>query len=195
MDGRRWLDILAIRGNKFMMGAGSFNPAASGITITKTENFRSSKSVINFLNAFRKDVKQYPVGENANRDGSVLFRLVKSEPPALPRNRYSEEQIDRALARMDQAITEWGWGDNKDMISTFFGSTNDSSSTGLSFIEPTFYRRVCVWARPKRIMKQASISYLSPSRTSFGRSSLLMLSGDSRKVIDLDSVPMVRHLR
>ena len=100
-------------------GAGSFAPPKGGATITKTENFRCSESVIRLLNAFRRDVEQYAAGENRGREGSVVFRLVKAEVPAEPRNRYSEEQIERALARMDEAVTEWGWVDSNDVMRLF----------------------------------------------------------------------------
>ena len=42
--------------------AGDFQPPEGGEVITKKENFRCSESVIAFLNAFRKDVKQYEIG-------------------------------------------------------------------------------------------------------------------------------------
>ena len=89
--------------------AGDFQPPEGGEVITKTENFRCSESVIAFLNAFRKDVEQYPAGDNKGRQGSVQITLVESEDPEAPRKRYSEAQIDRALQRMDQAIEAWGW--------------------------------------------------------------------------------------
>lgn len=98
---------------------GSFDPPADGITISKTENFRCSKSVIRLLNAFRDDVKQYAAGENKAREGSVVFRLVKAEVPEMPRNRYSEEQVTRALVRMDAALTDWGWNERDDVIKLF----------------------------------------------------------------------------
>lgn len=100
-------------------GAGAFVPPVDGITISKTENFRCSESVIRLLNAFRDDVKQYAAGVNKGREGSVIFRLVKAEIPEMSRNRYSEEQVKRALEKMDSALTDWGWNERNDVIKLF----------------------------------------------------------------------------
>lgn len=99
--------------------AGNFQPPAGGETIEKTENFRCSESVITFLNAFRKDVGQYPAGDNKGRLGSVRITLIEAETPEAPRKRYSEAQIDRALQRMDQALEAWGWSGRTDVIRLF----------------------------------------------------------------------------
>lgn len=99
--------------------ARDFGPPPDGATITKTENFRCSTSVIDFLNAFRTDLKQYPAGENSGRTGSVTFRLIGAEKPALPRNRYSDEQSERAFAKLDKCLKEWDWqsvGDVKQLF-------------------------------------------------------------------------------
>jgi len=98
--------------------AGDFQPPEGGEVITKTENFRSSERVITFLNAFRKDIEQYPAGDNKGWQGSVQITLVKAEDPAQGR-RYSEEQLDRALQRMDQALEAWGWLGRDDVIRLF----------------------------------------------------------------------------
>jgi len=99
--------------------AGNFSPPADGITVSKTENFRCSESVIRLLNSFRSDVKQYAAGKNKGREGSVIFRLVKAEEPEMPRKRYSEVQITRALEKMDAALADWGWNDRDDVIRLF----------------------------------------------------------------------------
>lgn len=99
--------------------AGNFIPPEKGVVIKKTENFRCSKSVIRLLNAYRTDVEQYPAGENAECEGSVEFLLIKAEDPTEPRRRYSEEQIKRALARMDAAVANWGWADRNDVMRLF----------------------------------------------------------------------------
>jgi DNA helicase-2/ATP-dependent DNA helicase PcrA len=99
--------------------AGDFQPPEGGEIITKTENFRCSGSVISFLNAFRKDVEQYPAGDNIARQGRVQITLVQAEVPEAPRRRYSEAQIDRALLRMDQALECWGWSGRIDVIRLF----------------------------------------------------------------------------
>ncbi|MCS3748289.1 DNA helicase-2/ATP-dependent DNA helicase PcrA [Xanthomonas arboricola] len=98
---------------------GVFPPPSRGLKITKTENFRCSESVIRLLNAFRGDVQQYAAGENQGKEGSVTFRLIKAENPTEKKNRYSEEQIDRALNKMDIALEEWGWSGDQDVIRLF----------------------------------------------------------------------------
>jgi len=96
--------------------AGDFQPPVGGKIIEKAENFRCSERVITFLNSFREDVKQYPAGTNKGRQGSVKITLVEAENPEAPRRRYSEEQIDRSLQRMDRALEAWGWADRSDLI-------------------------------------------------------------------------------
>ncbi|WP_175752472.1 UvrD-helicase domain-containing protein [Burkholderia ambifaria] len=118
--------------------AGEFAPPLGGKPITKTENFRCSKSVIRLLNAFRSDVEQYPAGENKNREGSVLFRLVQAEKPELPRNRYSEDQITRALARMDAAIADWGWVERDDVIKLFLANQMIARRMGFAELNRLF---------------------------------------------------------
>lgn len=98
---------------------GTFTPPKGGITISKSENFRCSESVIRLLNAFRNDVKQYAAGKNKGSEGSVLFRLVRAEVPEMPRNRYSDDQLMRALEKLDTALTDWGWNDRNDVIKLF----------------------------------------------------------------------------
>lgn len=99
--------------------AGNFAPPTGGEIIKKTENFRCSKSVIRLLNSYRRDVEQYAAGENSACEGSVEFLLVKAEEPTEPRNRYSEEQIERALTRMDAAVESWGWAGRSDVMKLF----------------------------------------------------------------------------
>ncbi|MCQ8227453.1 UvrD-helicase domain-containing protein [Pantoea trifolii] len=98
---------------------GDFFPPKNGEIIKKDENFRCSISVIKLLNAFRKDLCQYPAGENSEREGSVVFHLIKAEVPELPRNQYSEEQISRALSKMDKALMNWAW-DKEDNVMRLF---------------------------------------------------------------------------
>ena len=99
--------------------AGNFVPPKSGRTITKVDNFRCSPEVVEFLNAFRSDVKQVPSGRNADMHGSVEIRLVKAEDPEGERKRYSEPQVDRALRAMDLALESWGWASRNDVIRLF----------------------------------------------------------------------------
>ncbi|WP_417519703.1 UvrD-helicase domain-containing protein [Minwuia sp.] len=99
--------------------AGEFEPPEGGQTITKVENFRSAPEVINFLNAFRKDVKQVPAGINKDVQGSVLIRLVEAEKPEGRRNRYTDAQLKNALTSFDKAMEAWGWKDRDDVIQLF----------------------------------------------------------------------------
>jgi DNA helicase-2/ATP-dependent DNA helicase PcrA len=101
--------------------AEDFQPPEGGEIITKTENFRCSGNVIAFLNVLRKDVQQYPAGDNKARQGSVKISLIEAEEPEIQGRikRYSEEQIDRALLRMDRALESWGWADRDDVIRLF----------------------------------------------------------------------------
>ena len=95
--------------------AGDFAGLSNFTTITKEENFRCSRKVIDLLNAFRIDVQQYPAGENAEIEGSVLIRLVKAEPPESKRKRYTEDQIQRASERFGESLEIWGWSRRQDV--------------------------------------------------------------------------------
>ena len=99
--------------------AGDFPGPTNSVRITKRENFRCSKKVIDLLNAFRQDVVQFPAGENANVEGSVCIRLVKTEEPEGTRRRYSEEQIVRASALYEEALKTWGWDQRFDVKQLF----------------------------------------------------------------------------
>ena len=118
--------------------AGEFQPPEGGEVITKTENFRCSESVIEFLNTFRKDVKQYPAGDNNGRQGSVQITLVEAEEPGAPRKRYTEEQIDRALQRMDQALEAWGWSGRGDVIRLFLARQMIARRLGFARLNSLF---------------------------------------------------------
>lgn len=118
--------------------AGDFQPPKGGEVITKTENFRCSESVIAFLNVFRKDVQQYPAGDNKGRQGSVQITLVEAENPEAPRRRYSEEQIDRALQRMDQALEAWGWSGRDDVIRLFLARQMIARRLGFARLNSLF---------------------------------------------------------
>ncbi|MEG8033568.1 AAA family ATPase [Sphingomonas aurantiaca] len=118
--------------------AGAFSPPEGGKIITKTENFRCSKSVIRLLNAFRRDVEQYAAGENKAREGSVEFRLVKAEEPSEPRKRYGEDQIERALARMDAVVADWGWSGRADVMRLFLARQMIARRLGFADLNKLF---------------------------------------------------------
>ena len=94
--------------------AGDFKGPSNSLRIPKEENFRCSRAVIDLLNAFRKDIQQFPAGKNADVQGSVVIRLVQSETPAAPRGRYTPEQTDRASKKLDDALVQWGWAEKAD---------------------------------------------------------------------------------
>jgi DNA helicase-2/ATP-dependent DNA helicase PcrA len=94
--------------------AGNFKGPPNSLRIPKEENFRSCRAIVDLLNAFRKDIQQFPAGCNAEIQGSVMIRLVQAEVPEAPRGRYTPEQTDRALMRLDDTLAQWGWKDRAD---------------------------------------------------------------------------------
>lgn len=102
--------------------AGDFFGPPGSIQITKVENYRCSKSVIDLLNAFRKDVQQIPAGDNAEIVGSVKMTLVRAEEPEERSGRrkvYSEAQLKRVLNLFEAALADWGWDDGREMKQLF----------------------------------------------------------------------------
>ncbi|TBY86118.1 UvrD-helicase domain-containing protein [Rhizobium leguminosarum] len=95
--------------------AGSFEGPPNSLLIPKRENFRCSNEVVKLLNAFRDDLQQFPAGENSKIEGSIKIRCISTETPELPRGRYSPEQISRATALLDKAISDWGWAGQSDV--------------------------------------------------------------------------------
>ena len=55
--------------------AGAFEGPAGSQRIPKEENFRCSRAVVDLLNAVRKDIQQFPAGENADVAGSVVITI------------------------------------------------------------------------------------------------------------------------
>lgn len=129
--------------------AGDFVPPDNGEIIKKSENFRCSKSVIRLLNKYR-DVRTVCCGENSSCEGSVEFLLIQAEEPSEPRKRYSEDQIKRALARMDAAIASWGWAERKDVVKLFLARQMIARRLGFSDLN-RLHRRVCFFPGTRRI--------------------------------------------
>lgn len=70
--------------------------------ITKTENFRCSKNVIELLNKIRTDIKQYPAGNN--KEGSVNFYIYNStEKENFDINIFIRENIDASWKKDDES--------------------------------------------------------------------------------------------
>lgn len=99
--------------------AGDFKGPEGSHRIPKEENFRCSVAVIKVLNAFRDDIQQFAAGSNAGVEGSVIVRLIQTEKPAGPRNRYTIEQIERTSAKLDDVLAEWQLAESQDLKQLF----------------------------------------------------------------------------
>jgi len=95
--------------------AGDFKGPSDSLRIPKEENFRCSVDVINLLNAFRKDIQQFPAGKNAEIKGSVILRLIQTDKPGASRGRYTPEQIESVSLKLDVAMAQWGWMGKKNI--------------------------------------------------------------------------------
>ena len=96
----------------FEKRAGEFAGPDGAEKITKEENFRSSKSVINLLNVFRDDLEQVPAGKKKNEVGSVQIVLAQAEDREQGRRRYTPDQLDRSMVKFNQSLEYWSWDDN-----------------------------------------------------------------------------------
>lgn len=164
--------------------AGAFAPPEGGEVITKTENFRCSKSVIRLLNAYREDVEQYAAGENKACEGSVEFLLVKAEEPTEPRKRYSEEQVERALARMDAAIADWGWTGRDDVMKLFLARQMIARRLGFSDLNRLFTGDFAS-SRAQDAFESGEHFLLKPFLSTIYPLITAQEQGDGRKIINL----------
>ena len=163
---------------------GDFSPPVDGREITKTENFRCSESVIRLLNAFRPDVQQHAAGDNRGREGSVVFRLVASEVPELERGRYSEDQIARASAKMDEALLEWGWGDGGDVTKLFLVRQMIARRMGFSDLNRLFTGRYAS-SRAQDTFEAGEHYLLLPLTTVIYPLVAAHEAGEDRRIIDI----------
>ena len=161
-----------------------FAPPADGKTITKAENFRCSRSVIRLLNAFRKDVEQVPAGDNQDVEGSVIFRLVKAEVPEEPRNRYSEAQTGRALAQLDQAMTDWGWADRDDIVKLFLVRQMIARRMGFAGLNRLFSGNLAS-SRAQDAFERGEHFLLLPLTATIWPLVQAQRAGDHRQIIDI----------
>lgn len=164
--------------------AGDFAPPAGGEIIKKAENFRCSKSVIRLLNAYRRDVEQYAAGENSACEGSVEFLLVKAEEPTEPRKRYSEEQIERALARMDAAVEDWGWTGRGDIMKLFLARQMIARRLGFADLNSLFTGDYAS-SRAQDAFEEGEHFLLRPFLTTICPLINAQNQGDDRKIINL----------
>ncbi len=164
--------------------AATFAPPSKGETITKTENFRCSKSVIRLLNQFRGDVQQYAAGKNAGVEGSVIFRLVQAEKPEAPRGRYSDDQTSRALLQMDVALTDWGWQDRGDVIKLFLVRQMIARRMGFARLNKLF-NGVYASSRAEEAFEAGEHYLILPLTKTIYPLIRAQEQGDSRRVIDV----------
>lgn len=165
--------------------AGDFAPPEGGDIITKTENFRSSKSVITFLNAFRTDVKQYPAGGNKDRAGAIFVRLIRAEKPEEPRNTYSQAQIGRALERMDNALTVWGWKDRDDVMMLLLARQMIARRVGFGPLNDLFNDDRMASGRAKDAYEDGSHILLAPFLSTICPLLRARESGEGHQVIEV----------
>lgn len=164
--------------------AGDFAPPEGGEVITKTENFRCSMSVIRLLNAYRADVEQYAAGDNKTCEGSVEFLLVKAEEPTEPRKRYSEQQIARALVRMDAAIAGWGWTERDDVVKLFLARQMIARRLGFADLNRLFTGEYSS-SRAQDAFEVGKHFLLAPFLSTICPLINAKEQGDARKVINL----------
>ncbi|MBV4477675.1 UvrD-helicase domain-containing protein [Pseudomonas botevensis] len=164
--------------------AGNFAPPDGGEVIKKTENFRCSKSVVRLLNAYRGDVEQYTAGENAKCEGSVEFLLIKAEDPTEPRNRYSEEQIERALAHMDTAVENWGWTGRNDVMRLFLARQMIARRLGFADLNRLFTGDYAS-SRAQDAFEEGVHFLLKPFLSTIYPLIVAQSQGDDRKIINL----------
>lgn len=164
--------------------AGEFAPPDGGEIIKKTENFRCSKSVIRFLNAYRRDVEQYAAGDNAECEGSVELLLIESETPTEPRKRYSEEQIERALERMDAAVDGWGWTGRNDVMKLFLARQMIARRLGFADLNRLFTGEYAS-SRAQDAFEEGEHFLLKPFLSTIYPIITAQEHGDDRKIINL----------
>ena len=164
--------------------AGSFAPPDGGDVITKAENFRCSKSVIKLLNAFRGDVEQYAAGDNKECEGSVEFVLIKAEEPTEPRKRYGEDQVERALAKMDAAVSDFGWSGREDVMKLFLARQMIARRLGFSELNRLFTGDFAS-SRAQEDFEAGDHFLLKPFLSTIVPLMAAHREGGSRKVIDV----------
>lgn len=164
--------------------AGNFCGPAGSVTIKKEENFRCSCSVIEFLNAFRKDIQQTPSGKNAGIKGSVLITLVRAEAPEGPRNRYTEEQIERASTRFDEALESWGWSGSGSVKHLFLVRQMIARRLGFPELQKLFTGKFAS-SKAQEDYESGKHFLLRPFINSLCQLVQAQRAGDLRRVIDV----------
>lgn len=164
--------------------AGDFTGPENSLNITKEENFRCSKQVIDLLNAFRTDVRQKPAGDNKKINGSVLITLIEAETPGASRNRYTEEQIERASLRFEEALQEWGWQGRDDVKKLFLARQMIARRLGFPILQRFFTGRYAS-SRAKEDYEAGKHFLLTPFADSIYHLTQAHRQKDLRKIIDI----------
>jgi DNA helicase II / ATP-dependent DNA helicase PcrA len=164
--------------------AGDFSPPPGGETVTKVENFRSAREVVDFLNAFRPDIRQIPAGTNGTRAGSVLLRVVQTEKPGGERNSYTEAQLQAALRAMDSAVAAWGWEGRGDVVRLFLARQMIARRLGFLALNQLFTGRFAS-ARAQDDFEAGRHYLVHPFKETLCPLLEAQVSGDSRKTIEI----------
>ena len=152
--------------------------------ITKEENFRCSRKVVEFLNAFRKDVQQFPAGENAHVQGSVFIQLVKAESPKGARQRYTEDQIIRASARFEETLKNWGWLEREDVKYLFLVHQMIARRLGFATLNKLFTGPFAS-TKAQETYREGAHFLIKPFVISIFPLVQAHREGDTRRVIDI----------
>lgn len=164
--------------------AGDFAAPVNSQTITKKENFRCSKKIIQLLNALRSDVEQIPAGDNSNNEGSVQIKLVVAENHEGERKRYSEAQTVRASQRFDEVIEEWGWANRRNIKNLFLVRQMIARRLGFSELQKLFTGKYAS-TKAQEDFEKGEHFLLKPFVNSLYHLSLAHQQDDLRKVIDI----------
>jgi DNA helicase-2/ATP-dependent DNA helicase PcrA len=188
VGGERGLPVVGYFGDPWQQvydkRAGEFTPPPSGKTITKTENFRCSESVIRLLNAFRKDVTQTAAGKNKGRQGSVTITLIQAEQPAGPRNTYSEDQLERSLKRLDIELARSGWAERDDVTKLFLVRQMIARRLGFPGLHELFTGKYAS-SRAQDDYEQGEHFLLRPFSTAIWPLVEASKNSSSRQIVDL----------
>lgn len=122
-------------------GTGQFDGPEGFVRIEKEENFRSTRPIVALTNKLRNDIQQRAEGKNALVEGEVLLTIIEAEAPDAPRGRYSQEQLDRALVKFDEALNFIGWQNRAEAKRLFLVRQMIARRLGFSNIQNLFTSR------------------------------------------------------
>lgn len=67
-----------------------------------------------------------------------MIQLVRSEAPEGPRKKYTEEQLERATTRYDEAFDNWGWKENENVKRLFLARQMIARRLGFPVLQKLF---------------------------------------------------------